>query len=355
VKVDCGTTPLFTSSPFPELITQGLDDLGPRLVRIFDAGALFAKWRAVFTLDVHRGLPSQECIDANCRALAQYAAICQLKGIVPILEPEILMEGNFTFEESGKCTERVLGKLYECCRDAGVVLEATLLKPSMVCEGTETRKQRHHDVESPAPQDTGDRERSSYANAVALHTLSALMHAVPIAVPGVMFLSGGQSEDEAVDNLDAISFLGALGIVSTETCAPSSFPSLSLTTVPSASSSDALMTLPMPDDEAAMEEKAELIAWGGLARRTRNVMKAPWTLSFSFGRALQTSVLRVWNGSDDNREEAQRVLQERVRAASLASKGLREEARRTTAAFSAKKTVHGDAGGGPYGLMSDGL
>ena len=170
-----------------------MDGLGPRLERFFDAGALFAKWRAVFTLDVLKGLPTEACLDANCRNLAQYAAICQAKGLVPILEPEILMEGSFTFEESGKCCERVLGRLYECCREAGVTLEATLLKPSMVCEGTETRKELRGGGTA-VPQDLlpGGRAESGgggrYADAIAINTLSALLHVVPIAVPGVVRL-----------------------------------------------------------------------------------------------------------------------------------------------------------------------
>ena len=171
-----------------------------------------------------------------------------------------------------------------------------------------------------------------------------------------MFLSGGQTEDEAVENLDAIAALGKK-VVSTKTSAVHP-PRSSTTAIPSTTS-----MLPMPDSEAAFEEEAEFMAWGSLARRTRHELSAPWALSFSFGRALQTSVLKIWKGDDANREAAQNMLREKAAAASLASRGLLAEARRTKGAF--KAAAHSDYGGGTvsgtvsepsvYGMMTDGL
>jgi fructose-bisphosphate aldolase class I len=234
IKVDRGTRPL---AGFPgEVATQGLDGLRERLEEYAGLGLRFAKWRAVF--HIAEGLPSRGCVDANAHELARYAALCQEAGLSPIVEPEVLMDGPHDLGTCAEVTERVLREVYEQLSRQGVVLEATLLKPNMVLPGTESDLQ------------VGD-------GRIARATIEVLRRAVPAAVPGILFLSGGQSDVEATARLDAINRL-----------APQ-----------------------------------------------------PWELSFSFGRALQAPVLTAWAGEDDNRHAAQAALLKRAGLNGAARRG----------------------------------
>lgn len=226
IKVDRGTRPL---AGFPgEVATQGLDGLRERLAEYAALGLRFAKWRAVIRID--HGLPSTTCVETNAHELARYAALSQEAGLTPIVEPEVLMDGPHDLGTCAEVTERVLREVYEQLSRQRVVLEATLLKPNMVLPGTE----------SDSSVSDGD---------IALATVEVLRRVVPAAVPGILFLSGGQSAEQATARLDAINRL-----------APQ-----------------------------------------------------PWELSFSFGRALQAPVLKVWAGEDANRPAAQAALLERAR------------------------------------------
>jgi fructose-bisphosphate aldolase class I len=215
IKVDAGAKDL-AGSP-GEKITEGLDGLRDRLNAYYALGARFAKWRAV--IDIGRGedesVPSQYCVNVNVHALARYAALCQEANIVPIVEPEVLMDGDHGIERCYEVTEFTLRRLYEELFAQGVVLEGTVLKPNMVIAGAKAADQASRDE-------------------VAEMTVQCLMNTVPAAVPGIAFLSGGQSDVDATAHLNI------------------------------------------------MNEGFDL----------------PWPLTFSYGRALQAAPLKAWNGAD---------------------------------------------------------
>ena len=226
IKVDAGKIAL-ARAPGDE-ITQGLDGLAKRLGTYKEQGARFAKWRAVY--NVSDTLPSRLAIEANADSLARYAAICQEEAVVPIVEPEVLMDGGHTLERCAEVTEAVLHEVFEALHRHRVTLEHMLLKPSMVIAGKE-------------------QPRQASVGEVAAHTVRVLRRTVPAAVPGIVFLSGGQTPAEATTHLDAINRL----------------------------------------------------------------RPQPWALSFSFGRALQDPVLQAWKGQSANARKAQDALLERAR------------------------------------------
>ncbi len=235
IKVDKGAVAL---SGFPgETFTQGLDGLTQRLSEYKQLGARFAKWRAV--IHIGAGIPTLQAIASNAHALAHYAAICQELSIVPIVEPEVLMEGDHTLATSAGVTEDVLHAVFHALHQRGVALEYMILKPNMVEPGRACPA-------AATPQQ------------VAEATLICLRRTVPAAVPGIAFLSGGQSETTATANLQAL--------------------------------------------HAA-------------------TVQAPWRLSFSYGRALQASVLQAWRGDVANKSVAQQVLYQRARLNSAATQG----------------------------------
>ena len=185
IKVDTGAKPL---ALYPgETVTEGLDGLRERLAEYYELGARFAKWRAVITIG--DGIPTDACIDANAHALARYAALCQEAGLVPIVEPEVLMDGDNTIETCDDVTGRTLRALYAALYAFDVHLRGTLLKPNMVIAG----KGSH--VQATTEQ-------------IATMTVHNLKRHVPALVPGVVFLSGGQSEVQATANLNAINRIG---------------------------------------------------------------------------------------------------------------------------------------------------
>ncbi len=234
IKVDKGTKPL---AGFPnEVATEGLDGLRGRLEEYVSLGARFTKWRAV--ISIGDGRPTDTCVDTNAHALARFAALSQEAGLVPIVEPEVLMDGDHTLERCAEVTARTLRSVYEHLARQRVVLDATLLKPNMVLSGTE------------CPVQAGDDE-------IADGTISVLRETVPAAVPGIVFLSGGQSDEDATARLDAINRRGS----------------------------------------------------------------QPWELSFSFGRALQAPVLRAWGGDGNNRSAAQAAFFHRASLNGAARKG----------------------------------
>lgn len=235
IKVDTGVVPLFGSED--ECTTQGLDDLGKRCAQYKKDGCHFAKWRCV--LKIGKNTPSYQAILENANVLARYASICQANRIVPIVEPEILPDGDHDIERCQKVTETVLAAVYKALSDHHVYLEGTLLKPNMVMQGQSSAAKA-------SPQEVGQA------------TVTALARTVPPAVPGVTFLSGGQSEEEASVNLDAMN---------------------------------------------------------------RCQGRKPWALTFSYGRALQASVLRAWAGKDENVAAGQAELMKRAKANSDASLG----------------------------------
>jgi len=234
IKVDKGTRDLQNCPG--EKYTQGITDLDVRCAKYYEAGARFAKWRAV--LVIQNGYISETAIKENAWGLARYAAICQSKGLVPIVEPEILMDGTHSLQINQYWTEKVIAACYKALSDQNVILEATLLKPNMCLPGKQYKG-----------------KRSMESNALA--TVTALKRSVPSAVPGIMFLSGGQSEEEATMNLNEINKLGDL----------------------------------------------------------------PWSASFSYGRALQQSCLRAWKGDDANIKAGQDALMVRAKANSQAQLG----------------------------------
>lgn len=187
IKVDLGAKPL---ANFPgETITEGLDGLLERLNDYRRLGARFTKWRAVIGVDSDTGIPTDFAIETNAQALAHYAALCQNADLVPIVEPEVLMDGDHDLERCGEVTERVLKTVFMRLYEARIFLEGVLLKPNMVVAGKKHPKRA-------SPEE------------VALSTIRVLINCVPAAVPGVAFLSGGQSDIEATANLDAINRLG---------------------------------------------------------------------------------------------------------------------------------------------------
>ena len=236
VKVDKGVVSL-PGNARGETTTQGLDDLDARCTAYYARGARFAKWRAVLTIG--DGLPSEQCLDDNARCLARYAAVCQRAGLVPIVEPEILTDGDHDIHACAAVTERVLARVFAALHEHRVMMEGMILKPNMVTAGKSAPAQ--------APVDD-----------VARATLAALGRVVPPRVPGILFLSGGQSEEDATKHLAAMNRLAAV---------------------------------------------------------------RPWTLSFSYGRALQASCLKAWGGDPANVAVAQAALIRRAEANGKASFG----------------------------------
>ncbi|MBI3943208.1 MAG: fructose-bisphosphate aldolase class I [Chloroflexi bacterium] len=234
IKVDKGTVDLPGFAG--EKITEGLDGLRGRLTEYRNLGARFAKWRAVITIG--HGIPTQTCLDANAEALARYAALCQEAGLVPIVEPEVLMDGDHTLERCAAVTEDTLHTVFNRLCDHRILLEGMLLKPNMVVSGKDCQQQ-------------------AGVAQVAEATVRALLRTVPAAVPGIVFLSGGQGPEEATEHLNAMNALG----------------------------------------------------------------HHLWELSFSYGRALQEPVLDAWRGQADNVQAAQRSFFHRARLNGLARDG----------------------------------
>jgi fructose-bisphosphate aldolase, class I len=234
IKVDKGAKAL---AGFPgEVLTEGLDGLRERLIEYRGLGAKFAKWRAV--ISIGGGIPTFTCIRANAHALARYAALCQEQAIVPIVEPEVLMDGDHDIGRCAEVTEWVLKTVYAELYAARVALEGSVLKPNMVLPGENAAKR------APVAQ-------------VAEATLRVLKACVPVAVPGIAFLSGGQSDEEATAHLNAMNKIGGL----------------------------------------------------------------PWPLTFSYGRALQAAPQSAWRGRSDNVTAAQRAFIHRARMNGLAALG----------------------------------
>jgi fructose-bisphosphate aldolase, class I len=234
IKVDTGAKPL---AGFPnETITEGLDGLRERLVEYHKLGARFAKWRAV--IDIADGIPTQFAIDANAHALARYAALCQENGIAPIVEPEVLMDGAHSIERCEEVTSRVLQSVFDQLFAHRIYLEGMVLKPNMVISGKKASNRA-------APQQ------------VAEATIRVLKRHVPSAVPGIAFLSGGQSSEEATLHLSLMNKLGPL----------------------------------------------------------------PWALTFSYGRALQDQALKAWGGTAANLAAGQKAFSKRAKLNSLATTG----------------------------------
>ena len=234
IKVDMGAKAL-SNSP-DEKITDGLDGLRDRLIEYYGMGARFAKWRAVITIGEH--IPTHYCIATNAHALARYAALCQEQGIVPIVEPEILMDGTHTIEESYDLTIETLHTVFYELASQGVQLDGMVLKPNMVLSGYDCATQ-------------------ASVEQVASMTVDCFMNTVPAAVPGVAFLSGGQSDELATAHLNAMNQIDG----------------------------------------------------------------KPWNLTFSYGRALQAPALKAWGGSADNVPAAQEALLKRAKLNSLATLG----------------------------------
>lgn len=237
IKVDKGAKPL-AGCP-GETVTEGLDGLRDRLKEYRGMGARFAKWRAV--IRIGQGIPSRTCVETNAHALARYSALCQEAGLVPIVEPEVLMDGEHTLTRCLQVTEVVLHEVFHQLAHQRVLLEGIVLKPNMVVSGKE------------APERAGSQE-------VAERTVQCLLRTVPAAVPGIAFLSGGQSDEEATENLAAINVRAA-------------------------------------------------------------EVGAPWELTFSYGRGLQAAPLEAWGGKAENGDRTQDALLERARLTSAARKG----------------------------------
>src|SRR3954468_1651938 len=234
IKADAGAKPLAGAEG--ETVTEGLDGLRERLAEYHSLGARFAKWRATYSIT--DSLPSAYCIDVNAHALARYAALCQEAGIVPIVEPEVLMDGDHTIERSFEVTSAVLDALYEALFLQRVRLDGTLLKPNMVMPGYSS------------PQQASVQE-------VAEATVRCFRATVPAAVPGIVFLSGGQSDELATAHLNAMNQLGDL----------------------------------------------------------------PWQLSFSYGRALQAPALQAWKGESANLDAGRNAFLHRAKLNSAARSG----------------------------------
>ncbi|MEA2833742.1 MAG: fructose-bisphosphate aldolase, class [Methylobacteriaceae bacterium] len=234
IKVDQGAKPL---PNYPgETITEGLDGLAGRLKEYYDLGGRFAKWRAV--IDIADGIPTEYAVRANAHALGRYAALCQEADIVPIVEPEVLMDGAHDLDRCYEVTEFVLRTVFNELFDARVFLEGTVLKPNMVIPGKKSEKQASPDQ-------------------IAEATVRLFKRCVPVAVPGIAFLSGGQSDVQATANLDAINRLRPL----------------------------------------------------------------PWAITFSYGRALQAAPQNAWSGKAGNVKAAQAAFAHRARMNGLAAMG----------------------------------
>ena len=234
IKVDKGAKPLALAEG--ETITEGLDGLRERLNEYRELGAKFAKWRATYSIT--EDLPSEYCVWTNAHALARYAALCQEAGIVPIVEPEVLQDGTHTIEESAKATGRVLQAVYTELHDQRVELSGTLLKPNMVLSGY-------------------DASNRAGADEVADRTLNVLYKHVPASVPGIVFLSGGQTDEDSTMHLNTMNERGP----------------------------------------------------------------HPWELSFSYGRALQAPALKAWRGDEANVVAGQEAYAHRAKMNGLARSG----------------------------------
>ncbi len=235
IKVDTGAKPM-TGAP-GEKLTEGLDGLGDRLAEYHVLGARFTKWRAVIAIG--DGIPSADCIGANAHALARYAALSQEAGLAPIIEPEVLMDGGHSIERCAEVTEATLQATFGALSEQRVVLEGMLLKPNMVLSGTDH------------PHQAGVEE-------VAAATVSVLRRCAPAAVPGIVFLSGGQSDEAATAHLNAMNAMAG---------------------------------------------------------------EQPWQLSFSYGRALQAPALMAWGGKADNVSKAKDAFLHRARLNGAARQG----------------------------------
>lgn len=234
IKVDAGAKPF---ALFPdETITEGLDGLRERLAEYYDLGARFAKWRAV--IDINQDIPTWGAIKANAHALARYAALCQTQGIVPIVEPEVLMDGSHDIDRCVEVTEWVLKTTFAELYEARVSLEGMILKPNMAISGKKCAKQASIDE-------------------VAEKTVTVLRRCVPSSVPGIAFLSGGQSDELATAHLNAMN----------------------------------------------------------------NIAGNPWKLTFSYGRALQAAPQKTWSGKQENVAKAQAAFLHRARMNGLAAMG----------------------------------
>jgi fructose-bisphosphate aldolase class I len=238
IKVDSGAKPL-AGAP-GETVTEGLDGLRERLAEYAELGARFTKWRGV--INIGPDIPSAYCIEANAHALARYAALSQEAGLVPIVEPEVLMDGDHTIGRCLEVTDATLRAVYAQLELHRVILAGTLLKPNMVLSGSSAQNRA-------APEE------------VAEKTIDCFQRTVPTSVPGIVFLSGGQGDDEAIVNLDAIS-------------------------------------------------------------RRAAVVGAPWQISFSYGRGLQAAPQKAWAGKAENAGNAQRAFAHRTRVSSAARQGL---------------------------------
>jgi len=236
IKVDMGAKDL---AGYPgEKITEGLDGLRDRLKEYFQMGARFAKWRAIIAIG--HGIPSQTCIETNAHALARYAALCQEAGMVPVVEPEVLMDGDHTLQQCFEVTEKVLRTVFNQLYSQKVMLDGMILKPNMVLPGLGCPKQESLDK-------------------VADATVNCLLQAVPAAVPGIAFLSGGQSSELASARLNAMNI--------------------------------------------------------------RFKSRLPWALAFSFARAIQQPALEIWHGEEINVPKAQQALYHRAKCNQAARRG----------------------------------
>jgi len=238
IKVDAGLKPLVGGGG-AETWCSGLDGLYDKCVAHYERGARFAKWRTALRIDVEKGFPTDYAIDEAAHGLSRYARICQEAGLVPIVEPEILIDGIHNIEKTAEVQEKVVSICYQKLKEVGCLMEGTLLKPSMTVAGVEC-------PDRPTPED------------VARLTVRTLERAVPASVPGVTFLSGGLSEEDSSIFLNAINTIPRVG---------------------------------------------------------------PWSLTFSFSRANQSSALQAWGGKKENVEAAQKALLARAQANSEASKG----------------------------------
>lgn len=239
IKVDTGAKQL---AGFPgEKVTEGLDGLRERLSEYWDLGARFAKWRAV--IDIADGIPTDYCLDANAHALARYAALCQERSIVPIVEPEVLMDGDHSIDTCYDVTSRALRKTFDQLIEHRVALAGMILKPNMVLAGKKCGSQ-------------------ASVQEVAERTMECFRNTVPAEVPGICFLSGGQSDEQATANLNAMNALGS----------------------------------------------------------------HPWQVSFSYGRALQAPALAAWGGKSENLDAGRAALAHRARCNGAARDGSYTEA-----------------------------
>ena len=241
IKVDKGVK--IIGGTKDETATQGIDNLGERCAEFYEKGCRFAKWRAVLRIDVENKLPSKVAAVENAHNLARYASICQDNGLVPIVEPEVLCDGTHSIEECAEATERVMAEVTKALMDQGVFAEGMLLKPNMITSGTEA-------------------EVKATPEEVAWYTVRTFGRTLVPNVPGIVFLSGGQSEEQASINLNALNKLEGVS--------------------------------------------------------------KPWAMTFSFGRALQASCLKVWLGKPENVEAAQKALLARCKANSEAAQGTYE-------------------------------